>query len=75
VDAGKICSLSLSAIVVAFFKVQKVLIIFLSILGLRDSGLQWHEVVTFRWLEPPPIGCGFPYDLGLEKCPYWRLKT
>lgn len=35
----------------------------------------WHEVVTFRWLEPPPIGCGFPYDLGLENCPYWRPKT
>ena len=34
--------------------------------------VQWHDVVTFNWLESSPIGCGFPYDLGLENCPYLK---
>jgi hypothetical protein len=33
------------------------------------------EVATFRWREPPPIGCGFPYDRELENRPYGGPKT
>ena len=52
----------------------------ISISYLQSDGLflrcgQWHEVVTFRWREPPPIGCGFPYDLELENRAYGGPQT
>jgi hypothetical protein len=33
------------------------------------------EIVNFDWSEPPPIGCGVPYDHGLKNCAYEISKT
>jgi hypothetical protein len=37
--------------------------------------VEWHDVATFGWREPPPIGCGFPYDIEPEIRPSRRGKS
>jgi hypothetical protein len=39
-----------------------------------SSRFAWHALDTFGWREPPPIGCGYPYDLESEIHPPRRGK-